>query len=834
MPIQREVIVAIGVGAATCGCYFIYKQITRHYSLVEPGGTENDASGSADFFESAEIKEQEGNTSEQRTFHRSEGHLSDHHPVNSGSDTEQGTSYGTSGEDNCINCNASQSNKPEDDGYLISRQTVLKKANDLGDNHVNSHHESLQDNHLTNTSNLRQLLDNSKLDSCSANPTPQKYASLNFEKSMMPCNDKDLEKEKEFDGQKPDVTDIQSVQMEGNANQNQKWPALQLNQPDLTVDSETHGPPERSFPETMLDDSPTTTSTPVEKSMMPCNDKDLEKEKEFDGQKPDVTDIQSVQMEGNANQNQKWPALQLNQPDLTVDSETHGPPERSFPETMLDDSPTTTSTPETHGPPERSFPETMLDDSPMTTSTPANGRRFTYQGSKDSTSSLSSQHSLEMDIEPHGPSGRMSVSEYRHVLNETIPDSTIEEPFLPANSFRYSEFPGLSLREEETLLSTSSYTSQASNQIPFDHNIPQSTQTQNTHSVSPAHHIIQSQVVQEENVASHISQPEKPQSSELLQPCISAMNISEPSPQLPTISPETSLPPAGSTTRDLSIKNTNQNITVSSVQNPIVRTNDNNLDTGQGQSDNDPTVTESVVDNESNESTSEYGTMTSNSDNLSPNLDDQSYTDNVTPEVQEVNYRRSDTNPECKTSLPMADAEPGTGTDKSVPEQVETASGQNDEKDITDVTDAVILHAEDDRELVLELIQNMETEFPELKLNLKIFEELNAGKSMLASAPLLFGTCRFLFVFVTKKFAQDELPRFVNEILLMETITFKDKSSRLIPVLKDDCYLPELSPLIPLKYNRYLEGKSQNKKDRGFLNSFEKLVKIGRTNYLKS
>ncbi|XP_052103093.1 uncharacterized protein LOC127736561 isoform X10 [Mytilus californianus] len=726
MPIQREVIVAIGVGAATCGCYFIYKQITRHYSLVEPGGTENDASGSADFFESAEIKEQEGNTSEQRTFHRSEGHLSDHHPVNSGSDTEQGTSYGTSGEDNCINCNASQSNKPEDDGYLISRQTVLKKANDLGDNHVNSHHESLQDNHLTNTSNLRQLLDNSKLDSCSANPTPQKYASLNFEKSMMPCNDKDLEKEKEFDGQKPDVTDIQSVQMEGNANQNQKWPALQLNQPDLTVDSETHGPPERSFP------------------------------------------------------------------------------------------------------------ETMLDDSPMTTSTPANGRRFTYQGSKDSTSSLSSQHSLEMDIEPHGPSGRMSVSEYRHVLNETIPDSTIEEPFLPANSFRYSEFPGLSLREEETLLSTSSYTSQASNQIPFDHNIPQSTQTQNTHSVSPAHHIIQSQVVQEENVASHISQPEKPQSSELLQPCISAMNISEPSPQLPTISPETSLPPAGSTTRDLSIKNTNQNITVSSVQNPIVRTNDNNLDTGQGQSDNDPTVTESVVDNESNESTSEYGTMTSNSDNLSPNLDDQSYTDNVTPEVQEVNYRRSDTNPECKTSLPMADAEPGTGTDKSVPEQVETASGQNDEKDITDVTDAVILHAEDDRELVLELIQNMETEFPELKLNLKIFEELNAGKSMLASAPLLFGTCRFLFVFVTKKFAQDELPRFVNEILLMETITFKDKSSRLIPVLKDDCYLPELSPLIPLKYNRYLEGKSQNKKDRGFLNSFEKLVKIGRTNYLKS
>lgn len=152
----------------------------------------------------------------------------------------------------------------------------------------------------------------------------------------------------------------------------------------------------------------------------------------------------------------------------------------------------------------------------------------------------------------------------------------------------------------------------------------------------------------------------------------------------------------------------------------------------------------------------------------------------------------------------------------------------------TAITDAVILHAEDDRELVLELIQNMETEFPELKLNLKIFEELNVGKSMFASAPLLFGTCRFLFVFVTKAFAKDDLPRFVNEILLMETITFKDKSSRLIPVLKDECYLPELGPLIPLKYNRYLEGKSRGKKDSGFLRGFKRLVENGRINYLTS
>ncbi|CAG2203198.1 unnamed protein product [Mytilus edulis] len=413
-----------------------------------------------------------------------------------------------------------------------------------------------------------------------------------------------------------------------------------------------------------------------------------------------------------------------------------------------------------------------------------------------------------MDAAPLGPPGRMLVRDIRHGFHDTIsPDSINAEPFSPVNSNRYSEFSALNIREEETLLSSDSF--QSSSQVPLEHNIAQSNLIQNT------------------------QPPENQTTSQPIQPCISSTNRPEPSPQLPTLLPETSLPQAGTTTciSDLNIENTNQNII--NEQNPILRTNGNNLDPEQGQSDNDPTSTESVVNDERTESTSEYGTMTSSSDNLSHSLDDQSNTDNVnvTPEVQEVIGSISDINPECKTSLPMADAEPTTGTDKSVTDLVDTASGLNDEKAITD---AVILHAEDDRELVLELIQNMETEFPELKLNLKIFEELNVGKSMFASAPLLFGTCRFLFVFVTKAFAKDDLPRFVNEILLMETITFKDKSSRLIPVLKDECYLPELGPLIPLKYNRYLEGKSRGKKDSGFLRGFKRLVENGRINYLTS
>ncbi|VDH91278.1 Hypothetical predicted protein [Mytilus galloprovincialis] len=578
MPIQKQVLAgAIGVGAATFGCYYVYKHITRRYSLVEPGGTENDSSGSVDFVESAVIIEQ-------RTCNRSEGPLSDHHPVNSGSDThEQGTGCCTSEENYCTNLNASQSNDSEDHGDVISPETVFKKTNDLEDNHVSSHHASLQENHLTNPSNSRQLLGNSKLDSCLADQSQQKYASLNVE---------------------------------------------ELSQKDST---------------------------------MPNNDRDLLTGNEFDGQKP--TEIQSVQKEIDTNQNQKRPSLELDQSDLTVDN-AHGPPESSLSEilTVYDDS-----------------------ESPTTTATPSDGRRFTYmyEGSKDSSSSFSSQHSIEMDAAPLGPPGRMLVRDIRHGFHDTIsPDSMNAEPFSPVNSNRYSEFSALNIREEETLLSSDSF--QSSSQVPLEHNIAQSNLIQNTQPVSPLHDIIQSKVVEMENLASHTSQPQNQTTSQRLHPCISSTNGPEPSPQLPTILPETSLPPAGTTTciSDLNIENTNQNIVNEFEQSPILRTNGNNLDPEQGQSDNDPTSTESVVNNERTESTSEYGTMTSNSDNLSQSLDDQSNTDNVnvTPEVQEVIGSISDINPECKTSLLMADAEPTTGTDKSVTDLVDTASGLNDEK----------------------------------------------------------------------------------------------------------------------------------------------------------
>ena len=151
----------------------------------------------------------------------------------------------------------------------------------------------------------------------------------------------------------------------------------------------------------------------------------------------------------------------------------------------------------------------------------------------------------------------------------------------------------------------------------------------------------------------------------------------------------------------------------------------------------------------------------------------------------------------------------------------------------TDIADAVVLHAENDREPAIEFITNMEREFPDLNLNITIYDNLNPGKSLLGSAADLYDSCRFLFVFVTKNFVKADLERFLNEIALIETITFQEKNNRLIPVSTDsNVYLPELAPLIPLNYKRYLEAKSKERSDSSFLRGFKMLIIDGRKKFL--
>ncbi|XP_063442853.1 uncharacterized protein LOC134723147 [Mytilus trossulus] len=208
-------------------------------------------------------------------------------------------------------------------------------------------------------------------------------------------------------------------------------------------------------------------------------------------------------------------------------------------------------------------------------------------------------------------------------------------------------------------------------------------------------------------------------------------------------------------------------------------------------------------------------------------MGDQSNTHNDinTHEVSQEFNSRSEINPEFQGIIRMTSEPETDGESCPVAGITEGING-------VDIIDAVIIYAENDRQLALEFIQNMETEFPKLQLDLKLSEQFGIGRGILGSAPDLFRTCRFIFVFETNKMEQDKLSDFVRQMFLYESITVEELNNRLVPILNDDYYISILKPLIHLKYNRYLEGRSQNRTDHGFIKSFEDLILHGRRSYL--
>ena len=128
----------------------------------------------------------------------------------------------------------------------------------------------------------------------------------------------------------------------------------------------------------------------------------------------------------------------------------------------------------------------------------------------------------------------------------------------------------------------------------------------------------------------------------------------------------------------------------------------------------------------------------------------------------------------------------------------------------------------------------MEREFPDLYLNIIIYENLMLEKCLFGSAANLFDNCRFLFVFMTQNFVKADLPRYLNKISQIETLTFQEKNNRLIPVSTNSSgHLPAgFFPLKPLNYRGYLQARSEQRSDSSFLRSFRMLITEGRKKYL--
>ena len=130
----------------------------------------------------------------------------------------------------------------------------------------------------------------------------------------------------------------------------------------------------------------------------------------------------------------------------------------------------------------------------------------------------------------------------------------------------------------------------------------------------------------------------------------------------------------------------------------------------------------------------------------------------------------------------------------------------------------------------------MESENPDLKIKITIYENLMPGKCLFQSAAEIFNICRYLFVFVTQNFVEADLEVFLASIATFEILTSEEvKKGRLIPVkTARSCDLPMLSPFQPLKYYNYLEAKKkQQGPDLYFIKCFTEVITDGRQKYLK-
>ena len=122
---------------------------------------------------------------------------------------------------------------------------------------------------------------------------------------------------------------------------------------------------------------------------------------------------------------------------------------------------------------------------------------------------------------------------------------------------------------------------------------------------------------------------------------------------------------------------------------------------------------------------------------------------------------------------------------------------------------------------------------PDLKIDIILYENMQRGTSVFELFTEIFDSYRYLFVFVTENFVKAELEMYLTQIVMIDTLTFKERKQRLITVKTDKTYLSALAPLKSLEYDNYLEAKqSQQGPDQFFIKCFRNLITNGRLNYL--
>lgn len=122
--------------------------------------------------------------------------------------------------------------------------------------------------------------------------------------------------------------------------------------------------------------------------------------------------------------------------------------------------------------------------------------------------------------------------------------------------------------------------------------------------------------------------------------------------------------------------------------------------------------------------------------------------------------------------------------------------------------DGLLLYAKEDKPLVMDLHQKLVSNLGKYidNLNIVLYDEFAPEvQSYFKTTGQVFHSCRFLFVVVTSNFREDNLMRYVHEIVLMDSIKNPASKERVIPIWAEEgsqTILPELSVLRGIEYER--------------------------------
>ncbi|KAL3881539.1 hypothetical protein ACJMK2_027971 [Sinanodonta woodiana] len=124
--------------------------------------------------------------------------------------------------------------------------------------------------------------------------------------------------------------------------------------------------------------------------------------------------------------------------------------------------------------------------------------------------------------------------------------------------------------------------------------------------------------------------------------------------------------------------------------------------------------------------------------------------------------------------------------------------------------DAMIFHSDIDREAAIEFQRHLQHDIGVMDIRVIMYEEFHGTLCEMRALETVFDRCRYIFIYVTANFTRDDVMRYFEEMILIDSLYDVQKRYRIIPIwtTRNRIRIIELNILKGIKYWRFLEGET--------------------------